>query len=104
MFLPSDGEVEVLLEYVAKTMQELPFPKVREERETNGTRSSSVENISESKMAATWLNQDKGRQPHNAAKARALELAKEVPIMAPLSGYMTLGVLFNLSGPPVSHL
>lgn len=68
MFLTSDGEVECPLEYVAKTMQELPFLK-RQRGERKWRSKPLCENISKSKMVATWLNKFKGLQPHEAAKA-----------------------------------
>lgn len=54
-------------------------------------------------MAATWLNKYKGQKPHEVEKARALELDKELLIMALLSSCVTLDILPNLSVPPVSY-
>lgn len=55
MFLTSDGEVEGPLEYVAKTMQEFPFLK----RQRGERKWPLCEDISKSKMVATWLNKYK---------------------------------------------
>lgn len=53
-----------------KKKQEFPFLK----RQRGERKLPLCEDISKSKMMATWLNKYKGQQPHEAAKAWTLEL------------------------------
>lgn len=71
--------------------------------ERSGIRRLFGRTLAKSKMAATWLNKYKGQKPHEVEKARALELDKELLIMALLSSCVTLDILPNLSVPPVSY-